>query len=96
MALTQFRLGDESALTNWRKWRDLSIEKYREEYGRLNIAFDVYAGESQVGIYTVAPGIELTSCSGWSRRSDSDCPEAPGHGPRVGIQRSSAYRFGEV
>lgn len=42
-------LGDETALANWRKWRDLSIEKYKEEYGRLNIAFDVYSGESQVG-----------------------------------------------
>ncbi|KAG8718475.1 hypothetical protein FRC08_005208 [Ceratobasidium sp. 394] len=41
--------GDESALANWRRWRDLSIEKYKEEYGRLNIAFDVYWGESQVG-----------------------------------------------
>ncbi|ELU41579.1 arginyl-tRNA synthetase [Rhizoctonia solani AG-1 IA] len=40
--------GDESALQNWRRWRDLSIEKYKEEYARLNIAFDVYSGESQV------------------------------------------------
>ncbi|KAF8609153.1 arginyl-tRNA synthetase [Ceratobasidium sp. AG-I] len=40
--------GDETALANWRKWRDLSIEKYKEEYGRLNIAFDIYSGESQV------------------------------------------------
>jgi len=41
--------GDESALKHWRLWRDLSIEKYREEYARLNVSFDVYHGESQVG-----------------------------------------------
>lgn len=45
--------GDETALANWRKWRDLSIEKYKEEYGRLNIEFDVYSGESQVGADTL-------------------------------------------
>ena len=41
--------GDESALQNWRVWRELSIKKYEEEYSRLNITFDVYTGESQVG-----------------------------------------------
>jgi arginyl-tRNA synthetase len=41
--------GDEEALKNWRVWRKLSIEKYTEEYARLNIAFDVYTGESEVG-----------------------------------------------
>ena len=52
-------LGDETALANWRKWRDLSIEKYKEEYGRLNIAFDVYSGESQVGL----GGLATWSCA---------------------------------
>ncbi|KAF7330391.1 Arginyl-tRNA synthetase [Mycena venus] len=41
--------GDESALKNWRVWRELSVKKYSEEYERLNIGFDVYTGESQVG-----------------------------------------------
>lgn len=41
--------GDESALGHWRKWRELSIERYKTEYERLNVAFDVYSGESQVG-----------------------------------------------
>lgn len=41
--------GDESALKNWRVWRALSVKKYAEEYDRLNIAFDVYTGESMVG-----------------------------------------------
>ncbi|TEB24284.1 arginyl-tRNA synthetase [Coprinellus micaceus] len=41
--------GDESALANWRIWRELSVKKYTEEYERLNVAFDVYTGESKVG-----------------------------------------------
>ena len=40
--------GDESALKNWRIWRELSIKKYEEEYARLNVHFDVYTGESEV------------------------------------------------
>ena len=40
--------GDESALKNWRTWRELSIKKYEEEYARLNVHFDVYTGESEV------------------------------------------------
>jgi arginyl-tRNA synthetase len=41
--------GDEEALKNWRVWRALSIKKYAEEYARLNVEFDVYTGESEVG-----------------------------------------------
>ncbi|KAG2237721.1 hypothetical protein BDF21DRAFT_360866 [Thamnidium elegans] len=41
--------GDETALALWRRFRDLSIVKYRDIYSRLNIHFDVYSGESQVG-----------------------------------------------
>ena len=41
--------GDESALVNWRVWREMSIKKYVEEYERLNVSFDVYTGESEVG-----------------------------------------------
>ncbi|KDQ54337.1 hypothetical protein JAAARDRAFT_38498 [Jaapia argillacea MUCL 33604] len=41
--------GDPSALTQWRQWRALSINKYEEEYERLNVKFDVYNGESEVG-----------------------------------------------
>ena len=40
--------GDESALRNWRIWRELSIKKYEGEYARLNVHFDVYTGESEV------------------------------------------------
>lgn len=40
--------GDEATLTLWRRFRDLSIKKYEEVYRRLNVYFDVYAGESLV------------------------------------------------
>ncbi|KAI5476453.1 arginyl-tRNA synthetase [Pseudohyphozyma bogoriensis] len=40
--------GDEKALSMWRKFRDLSIVKYKETYARLNVYFDTYWGESQV------------------------------------------------
>lgn len=40
--------GDADALATWKKFRDLSIVKYKEVYGRLNIRYDDYSGESQV------------------------------------------------
>lgn len=40
--------GDQDALQLWQRFRSLSIKKYQETYGQLNIHFDVYSGESQV------------------------------------------------
>ena len=40
--------GDEEAVATWRKFRDLSIEKYKQTYARLNIQYDEYSGESMV------------------------------------------------
>lgn len=40
--------GEPDALAIWKRFRDLSILKYKEIYARLNIEFDVYWGESQV------------------------------------------------
>lgn len=40
--------GDEESLKIWKRFRDLSIEKYIDTYARLNIKYDVYSGESQV------------------------------------------------
>ena len=40
--------GDAAAISQWERFRDLSIVRYKETYARLNIAFDVYAGESKV------------------------------------------------
>ena len=41
--------GDTEALALWRRFRDLSIAKYKEVYARLNVHFDVYSGESLYG-----------------------------------------------
>lgn len=41
--------GDADALALWRRFRDLSIAKYKEVYARLNVHFDVYSGESLYG-----------------------------------------------
>lgn len=62
--------GDEGALTNWREWRALSIKKYAEEYARLNVAFDVYTGESEVGREWQDKALEMLSALGLI--SDSD------------------------
>jgi arginyl-tRNA synthetase len=39
--------GDPHALALWKRFRDLSIVKYKEIYKRLNVHFDVFSGESQ-------------------------------------------------
>lgn len=39
---------DPAALAQWKRFRDLSIVRYKETYSRLNIQFDEYSGESQV------------------------------------------------
>ncbi|KAF2265322.1 arginyl-tRNA synthetase [Lojkania enalia] len=40
--------GEPVALGIWKRFRELSIEKYKKTYARLNIEYDVYWGESQV------------------------------------------------
>lgn len=40
--------GDPEALGVWKRFRDLSIVKYKDTYARLNIHFSDYSGESQV------------------------------------------------
>ncbi|EPE32999.1 Nucleotidylyl transferase [Glarea lozoyensis ATCC 20868] len=39
---------EPEALAQWKRFRDLSIKRYKETYARLNIHFDDYSGESQV------------------------------------------------
>lgn len=43
--------GDKEALSQWKKFRELSIDSYKHIYKRLNINFDVYSGESQTEPY---------------------------------------------
>lgn len=40
--------GDQTALNTWKRFRDLSIERYKKTYARLNIRYDDYSGESQI------------------------------------------------
>ena len=40
--------GDEEVLSLWRRFRELSIQRYKQTYARLNIQYDVYSGESQI------------------------------------------------
>lgn len=37
---------NEKYLSRWRQFREMSIEKYKMLYKRLNVEFDVYSGES--------------------------------------------------
>jgi arginyl-tRNA synthetase len=46
--------GEPEALALWKRFRDISIERYIDIYDRLGISFDVYAGESQVNPATIA------------------------------------------
>lgn len=38
--------GDKEAISLWQRFRDLSIDKYKQVFSRLNIEFEVYSGES--------------------------------------------------
>ena len=38
--------GDERALALWQRFRDLSMNKYKQVYARLNVEFELYSGES--------------------------------------------------
>jgi arginyl-tRNA synthetase len=40
--------GDEAVLSRWRHFKDVSIQKYKKTYARLNVFFDSYSGESGV------------------------------------------------
>jgi arginyl-tRNA synthetase len=42
--------GDKSALALWKRFRDLSIEAYKNIYARINVRFDIYSGESQYSL----------------------------------------------
>ncbi|TPX47354.1 arginine---tRNA ligase [Synchytrium endobioticum] len=42
--------GEASAIAIWQQMRDMSIEAYKKAYGRINIDFDVYSGESQYSL----------------------------------------------
>lgn len=51
--------GDEKTLAIWKRFRDLSIKSYEQVYARLNVHFDVYAGESLVDNAKIKEAIEI-------------------------------------
>ncbi|KAF1988735.1 arginyl-tRNA synthetase [Aulographum hederae CBS 113979] len=62
--------GDEAALGIWKRFRDLSIEKYKRTYGRLNIHYDEYSGESQVKDESMDKAAKTLEDTGVSERSE--------------------------
>ena len=62
--------GDTDAVSIWRKFRALSIDKYKQTYARLNIHYDEYSGESQVteeSMEKAAKILEETGVSEYSK-----------------------------
>lgn len=51
--------GDEEALGLWKRFRDFSIQKLEAMYAKLNIHFDVYAGESLVSPESMKRQVDL-------------------------------------
>ncbi|KAK6512319.1 hypothetical protein TWF481_001207 [Arthrobotrys musiformis] len=62
--------GEPKALELWKRFRDLSIIKCEKVYARLNIKFDVYSGESQVGGDTMAKASQIMEDKGISENSE--------------------------
>ncbi|KAE8390066.1 arginyl-tRNA synthetase [Aspergillus alliaceus] len=62
--------GNEEALALWSRFRELSIEKYRQTYARLNIEFDVYSGESQIKNESMTSAYETLEKTGVSEKSE--------------------------
>lgn len=61
--------GDQNAYATWKRFRDLSIERYEKTYARLNIHFDKYSGESQVEKDRMERAVEQLRTSGLSENS---------------------------
>ncbi|PVH94881.1 arginyl-tRNA synthetase [Periconia macrospinosa] len=62
--------GEEKALGIWKRFRDLSIEKYKKTYARLNIHYDDYSGESQVKEESMEEAAQVLQEKGVSEVSD--------------------------
>lgn len=62
--------GDEAAVALWKRFRELSIEKYKDTYARLNIQYDVYSGESQVSKEAMDTVSKLMKEKGVSEESE--------------------------
>ena len=62
--------GDAEALGVWKRFRDLSIEKYKATYGRLNIRYDDYSGESQIKDESMEAAARIMEEKGVSEESE--------------------------
>jgi len=62
--------GEPEAIANWQRFRDHSIEKYREMYARLNIYFDDYSGESTVKEENMERAAKVMESKGLSEPSE--------------------------
>lgn len=62
--------GDEAALAIWSRFRDLSIDKYKNTYARLNIRYDHYSGESQVEMKRMEEAADILKEKGVSEDSN--------------------------
>ena len=62
--------GDEKALAQWARFRELSIKRYKQTYARLNIHFDDYSGESQVSEENMAKSAKKMEDMGVSEESE--------------------------
>ncbi|WVQ95185.1 arginine-tRNA ligase [Kwoniella sp. CBS 9459] len=51
--------GEPQAIAQWARFRDLSIEKLKLTYEKLNVHFDVYWGESQVSPESMQRAIDI-------------------------------------
>ena len=61
--------GDQAAYQTWKRFRDLSVEKYEKTYARLNIRYDWYSGESQVEKERMDRAVDQLASSGLSEDS---------------------------
>jgi arginyl-tRNA synthetase len=62
--------GDEDSLAIWKRFRALSIERYKRTYARLNISFDHYSGESQVSPESMQASAKTLKEAGVSEESE--------------------------
>ncbi|KAI9799963.1 MAG: hypothetical protein M1825_004334 [Sarcosagium campestre] len=61
--------GDPEELSVWRRFRELSIERYKQTYARLNINYDVYSGESQIKTESMDAAMDTLWAKGLNEES---------------------------
>lgn len=62
--------GDKEAFNLWARFRDLSIERYKETYARLNIKYDIYSGESQVSKESMEKAAKILEEKGLTQKDE--------------------------